>query len=372
MTLGMMLIAGSMPLILLLNPTWVEALPPPDGRPLVTILVDTSGSMDVSDSAAQTETRLSRATDLAARLVDAFDGTFETRMFAFDATLRGASIEELGSVIPGRQTDVAAAIDAAADSDRPRGQAIVMFSDGIHNAGSSRRVLAAARSARSRGAPIFPVKIANPLSIKNLSVETDADSRLAFVDQPVQLSAAIASNGFDTAAIEVQLIRDGEVIETQTVIVESSQVSKVTFTASPEQPGLYRYTIAAGLLPGEVTEEDNSAGLLVRVVDSPIGVLLLEGKPYWDSKFLARNLAADPSVNLESLVRMRNDRFLHRRQTLVADRPGSRTADVDSAEDESTAPLADTRFTEPSDRIVRIFAKVPGDCLGTRLGSLFG
>ena len=31
-------------------------------------------------------------------------------------------------------------------------------------------------------------------------------------------------------------------------------------------------------------------------------VLLVEGKPYWDSKFLARTLASDPSIELVSIV----------------------------------------------------------------------
>ena len=44
-TLLLMLVAGSVPLILLLNPTWVEPLPPPEGRPLVTVLVDTKAKL---------------------------------------------------------------------------------------------------------------------------------------------------------------------------------------------------------------------------------------------------------------------------------------------------------------------------------------
>ena len=41
-------------------------------------------------------------------------------------------------------------------------------------------------------------------------------------------------------------------------------------------------------------------------------MLLLEGKPYWDSKFLGRNLSRDPVVELTSLVRLGPGRFLQR------------------------------------------------------------
>jgi hypothetical protein len=50
----------------------------------------------------------------------------------------------------------------------------------------------------------------------------------------------------------------------------------------------------------------------LQVVTQPIRVLLLEGKPYWDSKFLMRTLMADPSIELDAIVRMSANR-LHRR-----------------------------------------------------------
>lgn len=332
--LGIMLIAGSIPLILLLNPTWVQPLPPPEGRPLVTVLIDTSASMDVADTEGDTATRLERARALADKVTAAFDDSFEKRLVTFDAAARGASDKAETPSELGKRTDLATAIAMAAQSDRPRGQAVVLISDGIHNVGPTRRAVAAAQAARSRGAPVFPISVAKSVVVKNLSLESDAGSRLAFVDQPVQLSAKIVSRGFDPAPVEVVLSRNGEDIETQRVILKTDDTQEVSFMATPDAPGLYRYSVQVGELPGEATKDDNRLSLLVRVIDSPIGVLLLEGKPYWDSKFLARNLSADPSIELESLVMLREDRFMHRTQ--VFDQPGSapkKPADAESKDD---------------------------------------
>ena len=57
-------------------------------------------------------------------------------------------------------------------------------------------------------------------------------------------------------------------------------------------------------LPEEVTAVNNRATLLLRVVDEPVQVLLFEGKPYWDAKFLIRTLAEDRSVELTSIVQI--------------------------------------------------------------------
>src|SRR5262249_33100930 len=44
-------------LIILLNPTWLERVLPPGGKPRLTILVDTSASMDTPDADADADPR---------------------------------------------------------------------------------------------------------------------------------------------------------------------------------------------------------------------------------------------------------------------------------------------------------------------------
>ena len=77
--------------------------------------------------------------------------------------------------------------------------------------------------------------------------------------------------------------------------------------------GLYRYEVLADPLPGEVTAANNSAPLLLRVVDQPVRVLLLEGKPYWDTKFLIRSLSTDESIELTAVVQLAEGRLLVRK-----------------------------------------------------------
>ena len=44
----------------------------------------------------------------------------------------------------------------------------------------------------------------------------------------------------------------------------------------------------------------------------PIRVLVLEGKPYWDAKFLLRTLGSDPAVALDSVVKVSDTRYMRR------------------------------------------------------------
>src|SRR5436309_14988 len=67
---------------ILLNPTWSEPIPPPAGKPVVTLLIDRSASMAVTDAAAGT-TRYQAASELSAKAARELGSQFETRVWTF-------------------------------------------------------------------------------------------------------------------------------------------------------------------------------------------------------------------------------------------------------------------------------------------------
>ncbi|MCA9137055.1 MAG: hypothetical protein KDB00_09855 [Planctomycetales bacterium] len=346
----LMLLVGCVPLALLLNPVWVDPVAPPEGKPLVTILVDTSASMSVNDD-GNDATRIDQATSLAKTLVDRFGPTYEHQIISFAGESSGLDLTST-PVADGSSTDVAAALTSAAQNDRPRGQAIVLMSDGIHNVGAAGRAIQAARLARGQAAPVFPIKFGGPQTVRNVSISVKNVNRIAFVGASFRLSATAKTVGFRNVPIEVAW--QGESIEddsrNQSILVDSQTDVEVVASASVDKPGLYRYRVTATGIPGEATSVDNQASVLVRVLDHPIGVLLLEGKPYWDSKFLARNLAIDPSIELESLVMMRSDRYLHRRQySPPANRSSNEVAANEVAADEVAADESTAQSSQTGD-----------------------
>jgi hypothetical protein len=94
-----------------------------------------------------------------------------------------------------------------------------------------------------------------------------------------------------------------------------------------------------------VTDVNNTASFLLRVVDEPVRILLLEGKPYWDTKFLVRTLAADPSVDLTTLVRLADNRYLQRH---VARAVGSGVSNPTAESNSGTALRAEQWTTQPN------------------------
>jgi hypothetical protein len=123
----------------------------------------------------------------------------------------------------------------------------------------------------------------------------------------------LAQHGLAGARTMLKLTADGQVVEQRPVLLSAKRDTEVSFEISRSTPALYRYEVSAEPVAGEVTIANNTATLLVRVVDEPIRVLLVEGKPYWDTRFLVRALAADPSLELVSLVRLTEERVLEQK-----------------------------------------------------------
>jgi hypothetical protein len=319
-------------LVLLLNPMRIEPIPQPPGPPLLTILVDATASMATPDMPGS-RSRYQTAADWAAKLSEKA-APFEVRVATFDRTMKALDVKELAGRMPdGLVTDLATVLREATAEQRPQGQMVALLSDGIHNAGETADVLKAAKDARALGCPIFVRSFGSDATARDLAVEVRTPREIAFVDQKVPIAASLLHRDLTGQSAKVRLLRDGKTLEERSVPLKLAEGEEVRFEIQEPKTGMYRYEIVADPLPGETSLANNSAAVHLQVVDQPVRVLLLEGKPYWDSKFLARTLTEDSSIELESVVRMTEGR-LHRRTI-------RRPADAKQKVDESWEVLPD-------------------------------
>jgi len=310
----LMAVAVALPLAILLNPTWIERIPPPQGKPLLTILVDRSLSMATRD-AEDGRSRYEAAAQLAAAAAAQLGDRYEVRIRTFAETSSPASPEELATLKPdGPGTDVAGVIESALDEGRAQGQALLLLSDGIHNArGGTARLREAAAKAKALAAPVYVRTIGGPTKVEDLEVTLERPQELAFVGQRVPVVVVLQQQGSLGQGTRLSLMLDDKPLDEREVKLVPDGVAKEVFQVTQNRSGLYRYEVRAKELPGEVTGLNNTATLLLRVVDQPIRVLLLEGKPYWDTKFLIRTLSMDQSIELTSVVRLAEGRLLQRK-----------------------------------------------------------
>lgn len=314
LAIALMTVVLIVPLVILLNPTWLERIPPPAGKPLLTILVDRSASMATRDGDAG-RSRYEVASDAAREASQELDDRYEVRLRAFAESSTQVGPDQLaGSQPDGAGTDLAAAVEEGLDADRPQGQAVLLLSDGAHNTGGgSGRLLEAAAKAKAMAAPIYVKTLGGQAGVRDLEVALHMPQELAFVGQRVPIAVFLRQRGSVALKAELRLVRDGKMLDRRQASLKPDGMTETVFYVSEPTVGLYRYEIIADALAQEVTDLNNSATLLLRVVDQPVRVLLVEGKPYWDTKFLVRTLSADPSIELTSVVRMAEGRLLERK-----------------------------------------------------------
>ncbi len=310
---ALMALAATVPLLVLLNPTWLEQVPPPAGKPLLTVLVDRSASMATRDAPGG-ETRYQAGVALATAVAGQLKDQYEVRLRWFAATSAPCSPEALAGASPdGAATDLAAAVQGALEDDRPQGQAMLLLSDGIHNTGGAEPLRQAAAKARAMAVPVYAKTIGGPAVVNDLEVTVEQPQELAFAGQRVPMAVNLRQRGKLGEKTTLSLWRGEELVEKRDVALRPDDAVEEVFYVTHKQSGLYRYEVRAEALPGEATTANNAAPLLLRVIDQPIRMLLLEGKPYWDTKFLVRTLSNDPSVELTSVVQLAEGRLLRRK-----------------------------------------------------------
>jgi hypothetical protein len=305
-------------LAILLNPTWLEALPPPAGKPLLTVLLDASSSMATRDVDADSRFAAGRglANDVARKLSRAFDVQIKT----FAAHAQPADAESLQTLTPqGELTDLAAALHEGLAWDRPQGQALLLLSDGVHNGpGGVEAVLEAARIAKSTSTPVWVRALGGQGQLDDVSISLPRPQELAYVGQKMSIPVRLKQRGRLSDQFEAVLRSADEELSRQTVRLAPDGEGTVKFDLTVARSGIFRYEVAVASPASEAVTGNNVAPLVVRVVREPIRVLVLEGKPYWDTKFLLRTLSADAMLEVDSLVRLTSDRFLRREMKLAA------------------------------------------------------
>lgn len=299
-------------LAILLNPTWVRELPSPAGRPLLTVLVDSTKSMSTADAPGG-PTRYDAAIKLAQKLGDSLGEKFDVRVRSFGEAVSDVDFKQLTGRKPtGSQTDLSAAIAGSLEYDRAAGQAVALLSDGIDNVSASHQILAAARLAKAVGAPIYAKTFGSDKGGVDLGVDLKPPQDLVFIGQRVPVTAMVSHVGLTGSHADVALLKDAMEVDHQRVDLTTDAPAEARFWVRQEKTGVYAYEVRVNPVPGEITQANNSATYLLRVIDEPVRVLMVEGKPYWDSKFLARTLGSVPAVELDSVVALTEGRLMRR------------------------------------------------------------
>ena len=300
--------------LIALNPG-VWRRPGTEQRPHWQVLIDRSGSMATGDAGGGSRWRA--ACRLAAQLEtassDRRDLSFAT--FSGDAEESLHRAANLGGLHPdGEATRIGRALRTVTEARAARGGAgaggIVLLSDGRRTVdGDDPRL--AGLLARAQQAPILAVPFGVQQEKRDIAVQVTRRLLTGFAGQPVRIQGEVQAHWPGEIEVAVRLVGDsGRAVATNTVRLRGGARERVSFSVTPDQPGSTAYSLNVVPWEGERDVRNNEAPFEIQALDRKIRVLLAEGVPFWDTKFLGQLLRRQPNLDVTSLQRTAPERFI--------------------------------------------------------------
>ena len=192
-------------------------------------------------------------------------------------------------------------------------EAVVLFSDGMHNAAGD-----PVAAARKLGVVVHAVGVGN--SLRNSPSYRDA--RVSGLECPEQLpvnnrariTAQIGQSGLAGQVVKAVLEQDGKPLDQAEVVLRDGEDGQeVAFEFVPTVKGRHTYTVRIPPVPEEKIAQNNHRSAVVQVVDSKIRVLYVEGTLRAEyGGLVQRFLSKDPDLEFCALVQTRPNVFLQR------------------------------------------------------------
>lgn len=300
------------------------------------VLLDRSASM--SGGHDEKATRWETATRLAERLREASGAQGDVKVRPFSAQLEDDAPATSALRPDGPGTDLARALTGALDQRSTPLAGLIVVSDGRQTARAKLDELAL--RARGRGVPIHAIPLGGAWGSRDLVLTASPRRVTAFRGQPVKISAQLENRGLGAIKPAVILAgADGKEIARQDAQLEDGARATVVFNLPdvPESGG--DFTLRTAAWPGEQVPANNTDTVRVKVLASKTRVLLLEGAPYWDSKFLAQLLRHQSAVEILTVHRLNEERYFR----------------VEAGDGKSAEPLAlaDSVFPDTAEGLAR-------------------
>lgn len=283
---------------LLMQPEWVIVSEPKE-KPKVSILVDQSGSMETQDVELTPQHVVSRA-------------AYARELLKGNST---ASLEETHvvetapfSVPPAPDspdfaiacTDMGKPLEEAMNSsDNLR--AIIMLSDGGHNASSS--VLTPVQRMRTHGIPLFMIPIGSPIPLPDLALQDVKAPTYGIIGETVQIPFTIKSTlGKETRSTLTLTSKDTGKTATCTVTIPAQGEVSDVFLWKITKEGAETLTIKLPLQAQERLDKNNESSFSIAGRKEFIRVLVIDTLPRWEYRFIRNALYRDPGVELHTLL----------------------------------------------------------------------
>lgn len=302
------LIVGALVLVML-NPQLVLSRQRTE-KPKLVVLLDASASMATPDAGGQT--RFAAATKVLgnATTLSRLSKEFILDFREFDRIARPAEMARMTDRTPaGDASEIGKSLMSVVSElgDTKAQAGVLLVSDGRATAPDT---LDAAQLALARSVPLWTWTVGGPVPRRDLWIETPSSEALAFCGEEVDLTATLHADGYPNRSFTVDLLTNEKVVATRECLPDTNGVARISVRVQAPDAGEQRYVFRVPPEPDEADTANNERAVFLRSVGRKVRVLVVEGQPYWDTKFLVQSLKRNTNVELTAVYRLNATRHV--------------------------------------------------------------
>ncbi len=286
-------------LLLLLNPLFRSELTSLE-NPEVLVMFDNSSSIAINKG------NYKGATDYRETISDLnFTGIdrLNFRYFSFSGEVNPSHPDSL--TFDGSQTNLHNTAEVMKNNERDS-RAAILFSDGIFNQGRNPVFMS-----RQLGIPVFTVALGDTSRMKDLVVQNIVTNATGYLNTPHSLDVSVLNQGFEGETFQVQLLSDGEVLQSETVTASEERAThSVSFDLQLKEEGLQQFEVFIPAKQDEWTEANNRQPTSIEVLDNKQSILSLAYEIHPDVRLIRSLLLQDENTQLSTRTWLGGNRFI--------------------------------------------------------------
>lgn len=284
-------------------------------RNVVGILIDDSRSMAIADgdgpSRGEQARKIFAGPDSA--LLKSLSDRFIVRFFRFSNTAQRGSPGELS--FSGGRTLLASAIDGVSEELGGAPLAgLVVVSDGGDNARADEELPLldeTIASLRARSVPVYTVGVGRERIERDIEISRAAVPREVLEGSVLVADLTVTQRGYGGKSVTLVAEDSGRIVATQAVALPADgEAAAVRVQVPAMRSGARLLTFRVAAQPDETVMQNNEQQVLVSVQGRREKILYLEGEPRFELKFIRRAVADDERLQLVTLQRTAEGKFL--------------------------------------------------------------
>jgi hypothetical protein len=188
--------------------------------------------------------------------------------------------------------------------------AILLLTDGQTTDGEG--LAPAAELARRKGVPLYTIGLGDPEPARDLELTDLVVDDVVFVDDLVRFEAKLLSQGFAGQPIQVSLkqLPTGSKNPKLGKVIESLQVQgppdgqprRIELRHRPKETGDITFVLEVETKPRELQVENNRIVRTINVRQEKLKVLLVDGDPRYEYRYVKNLLERDPTIDLKVVL----------------------------------------------------------------------